>query len=111
VRPTFDAIDLIHRAAAPGLQSTVTVLLYSIVNLVLMMAVSMIAMYAAVLVFDRLTSKSEEVREIAKGNIAAAMMLGACMVVVSLLVEPGLSSTLEALLPLPELPGFTPSPT
>lgn len=70
----------------------------------LAMVVGGAVMAGGVRLFDWLTRETEELAQVNAGAVGPAVVLGAMMVVLALLVAPGLEDLLYALLPLPALP-------
>ena len=76
---------------------------YALAHLVISLTIGAIAMAVGAIVFNRMTPGIDEVEEIKKANIGAAIVLSAVIVVMALLAAPGLQTALDGLLPLPVL--------
>jgi len=59
----------------------------SIVQLVVVLAVAVIAIFASIRILDSITQGIDELKEIKKGNIAVALLVGAVIFVVSSIVS------------------------
>lgn len=106
VTATFDAVDLTFRgpvAPAALLRLTVFALLH--VGVSLLVGTGVLAL--GVTLFDKITPGLDELAEVRRGNVAAALVLAAILVVIALLTAPGLQATLNGLIPFPELPAST----
>lgn len=62
-------------------------LLASFVNLVIGVVAAMIGIYFAVTIFDQLTGDIDEFKELKKGNVAVAILLGAVLLAVSFVIK------------------------
>lgn len=59
----------------------------SIVQLVVVLAIAVLAIFAAIRVLDSITKGIDELKEIKKGNVAVALMVGAVIFIVSSIVS------------------------
>ena len=74
-------------------------LLVGIVNLVIGLIAAIIAIYIAVRVLDKITKEIDEFKEIAKGNVAVAIIMAGVLVSVSFVIAAavtGFSNALDA---------------
>lgn len=71
------------------------------VGIALLVGAVVIALGTAL--FNRLTKGVDEMREVRAGNAAPALVLAAVIVVLALVTAPGLRTTLDGMLPIPEL--------
>jgi ABC-type tungstate transport system substrate-binding protein len=56
--------------------------------------------------FDKLTSDVDELNEIAKGKIEYSILMGVIIICIAILVNPALSSILQAMIPYPDVVRF-----
>jgi uncharacterized membrane protein YjfL (UPF0719 family) len=70
-------------------------------HLALSMAAALFGVVFATRLFAALTRRIDEMAEIAEGNAAAAIVLGAVIVAVALLMQEGVGAVLDALIPYP----------
>jgi uncharacterized membrane protein YjfL (UPF0719 family) len=59
------------------------------------------SIYIALQIFMRLTKDLEELKEVKENNIAVSIFLSAIIISIALLLEPGLQTILNALIPFP----------
>jgi len=59
------------------------------------------AVYFALVIFMRLTKDLDELKEIKENNIAVSIFLSVIIIAIALLLEPGLRTLLDALIPFP----------
>lgn len=104
LRATFDAIDLTIRSVPIPLSSLVKVFLFATGHVALTLLVGVGVLASGVWLFGRMTPDIDELKEVDRGNVAAALVLGAILIVLALLTGPGLQATLEQLIPFPSLP-------
>jgi hypothetical protein len=103
VGATFNAMDLMfrdHPVTGVGLQR---IAVYALLHLGVSIAVSAGVLALGTWLFAHLTRDVDEMAEIKKGNVGAALVLGAVMNVLALLTAPGLQMALDGLLPVPTL--------
>jgi uncharacterized membrane protein YjfL (UPF0719 family) len=107
VRATFDAIDLTIRSVPIPLSSLLKLFAFATGHVVLTLLVGVGVLASGVWLFGRMTPGIDELKEVDRGNVAAALVLGAILIVLALLTAPGLQSALEQLIPFPSLPPRT----
>lgn len=100
----FTALDFVIQAGRVSAGSAVTIALYAMLHVVVALVVGAVSLACGSFLFAKLTRDVDEVAEIRKGNVAPALVLGAVLVVMALMTAPGLTTVLDGLLPLPELP-------
>jgi uncharacterized membrane protein YjfL (UPF0719 family) len=61
------------------------------------------AIYFALQIFIRLTKDLDELKEIKENNIAVGILLGLIIVSMALLLQPGLDTILNSLIPFPQV--------
>lgn len=103
VSATFNAFDLLYRDRSLTLVAVRRVATYASIHLSLAIVVGAAVLAFGTWLFTRLTRNVDEIAEIRKGNVAAAVVLASVMVVLALMTAPGLENALEGLLPLPPL--------
>jgi uncharacterized membrane protein YjfL (UPF0719 family) len=103
VSATFNAMDLLYRDAEITVLTLRRLGTYAAIHLSVSIVVSAVVLALGTWVFTKLTRGVDEMAEIRKGNVAAAVVLAAVMVVLALMTAPGLQMALDGLLPLPEL--------
>lgn len=102
VRGTFGALDLLMSASDGGFSVT-WVLGYAIGHVVAALIVGVLIIVVGTRAFVRLTPNVDEIAEIRDGNVASALVLAIVLVVLAILVQQGVSTLLDGLLPLPVL--------
>ncbi len=70
-------------------------------HIVLAGIIAFAAVYVALLIFMRLTKDLDELKEIKENNIAVSIFLSVIIIAIALLLEPGLRTLLDALIPFP----------
>ena len=70
-------------------------------HIVLAGIIAFTAVYFALLIFMRLTKDLDEFKEIKGNNIAVSIFLSVIIISIALLLEPGLRTLLDALIPFP----------
>ena len=70
-------------------------------HIVLAGIIAFTAVYFALLIFMRLTKDLDEFKEIKGNNIAVSIFLSVIIISIALLLEPGLCTLLDALIPFP----------
>lgn len=103
VSATFAAMDLMYRGKRLAAPMIGKFLFYGVAHVALSLAVGAAAIAIGAFIFGRLTRGVDELEEIKKGSVAPALVLGAVMVVIALVAQPGLETALDGLLPLPTL--------
>jgi uncharacterized membrane protein YjfL (UPF0719 family) len=103
VTATFSAMDLAYRGRDLDARALVQFAVYGLVHVGVSLVVGTAALAVGTWVFGRLTRGVDELAEVRRGNVAPALVLGAVMVVMALVVAPGLQTALDGLLPLPTL--------
>jgi uncharacterized membrane protein YjfL (UPF0719 family) len=104
VTATFDAVDLLYRGQEFRTGMLGRFAFYALVHVGVSLVVGALVIAVGAWIYNRLTRGVDEVAEVRKGNIAAALVLASVIVVMALVSAPGLRSMLDGLLPLPELP-------
>jgi len=107
VLATSDAVDLAVRASPVQLLSVGRLLVVAALHVGLSLGVGVAVLGLGILLFDRMTPGIDELAEVRKGNVAAALILSAMLLVLALLTAPGLQSALDGLIPFPQLPEGT----
>lgn len=103
VGATFSAMDLMYRGRDLSGAMAGRFAVYGLVHVSVSLVVGTFALATGGWIFARLTRGVDELAEVRKGNVAPALVLGAVMVVMALVVAPGLQTALDGLLPLPTL--------
>jgi uncharacterized membrane protein YjfL (UPF0719 family) len=103
VTATFGAMDLMYRGERLAPSMLGRFLIYGAIHVGVSLAVGAGAIAIGAALFVRLTRGVDELAEIRRGNAAPALMLGAVIVLIALMTAPGLQTTLDGLLPLPQL--------
>lgn len=70
-------------------------------HIVLAGIIAFCSIYIALQIFMRLTKDLEELKEVKENNIAVSIFLSAIIISIALLLEPGLQTILNALIPFP----------
>ncbi len=70
-------------------------------HIVLAGIIAFSAIYLAMNIFMRLTKSLDELKEIKENNVAVSIYLGVIIVALALLLEPGVRTVLDALIPFP----------
>ena len=70
-------------------------------HIVLAGIIALGTIYIALKIFTRLTKEIDELNEIKENNIAVSIFLSAIIIAIALLLEPGLRTILDALIPFP----------
>lgn len=104
LRATFDAIDLTIRAVPIPISSLLELFGFATGHVALTLLVGVAVLASGVWLFGRMTPGIDELNEVDRGNVAAALVLGAILIVLAMLTAPGLQATLEQLIPFPDLP-------
>jgi hypothetical protein len=103
VGATFNAMDLMFREHPVTFDGVRQIAVYSLLHLGLSIAVSAAVLALGTWLFAHLTRDVDEMAEIKRGNVGAALVLGAVMTVLALLTSPGLQMALDGILPVPTL--------
>lgn len=103
VTATWSAMDLMYRGRDLSGQAVVRFTVYGLVHVAVSLVVGTFALFVGTWIFGRLTRGVDELAEVRRGNVAPALVLGAVMIVMALVVAPGLQTALDGLLPLPTL--------
>ena len=103
VTATWSAMDLTYRGRDIGASAIARFAAYGLAHVAVSLVVGTGALAIGVWIFGRLTRGVDELAEVRRGNIAPALVLGAVMLVMALVVAPGLQTMLDGLLPLPTL--------
>lgn len=86
IEPTVSTISLTTSARATFVEFAVE-LLSMLVNLIIGIVAAMIGVYFAITVFDQLTPNINDLKELKKGNLAVAILLGAVILAVSFVIK------------------------
>lgn len=103
VTATFAAMDLMYRGQTLKTSMLVQFAAYGIAHVCFALAVGAAVLALGAVIFNWMTRGVDEMDEVRKGNVAPAIVLGAVMIVMSLMTAPGLQTALDGLLPLPTL--------
>jgi uncharacterized membrane protein YjfL (UPF0719 family) len=103
VTATWSAMDLTYRGREVGPNAIARFAGYGLAHVAVSLLVGTAALAIGAWIFVRLTRGVDELAEVRRGNVAPALVLGAVMVVMALVVAPGLQTMLDGLLPLPTL--------
>jgi uncharacterized membrane protein YjfL (UPF0719 family) len=103
VTSTFSAMDLLYRGHDPDAGALGRFAVYAFVHVGVSLGVGSTVLSLGAWVFGKLTREIDEIEEIKKGNVAAAIVLGGVLLVLALTTAPGLQTSLDGLLPLPAL--------
>lgn len=104
LKATSDAVDLAVQNPPVSAMAVLQLLGLALVHVGLSLAVGVAVLALGVRLFDKMTPGIEELAEVRKGNIAAALLLCAFLLVIALLTAPGLQAALNGLIPFPQLP-------
>jgi uncharacterized membrane protein YjfL (UPF0719 family) len=104
VEATSDAVDLAVRSPPFQPLEVAKLLALATVHVGLSIGVGVAVLALGILMFDRMTPGLDELAEVRKGNLAAALILSAILLVLALLTAPGLQAALNGLIPFPQLP-------
>ncbi|MBU8896183.1 DUF350 domain-containing protein [Corallococcus sp. H22C18031201] len=104
VQATLDAVDLTVRSPSFQPLEVAKLLGLALAHVGLSLGVGVAVLAVGVLLFDRMTPGIDELSEVRQGNVAAALILCAILLVLALLTAPGLQATLDGLIPFPQLP-------
>ena len=103
VTATFSAMDLLYRGQPLETPMLIQFAAYAIAHVCFSLAVGAGMLALGAVIFNWMTRGVDEMAEVRKGNVAPAIVLGAVMIVMSLMTAPGLQTALDGLLPLPVL--------
>jgi hypothetical protein len=103
VLATFNAMDLLYRGK--GLEGGMVgrFVGYGLVHVGLSLVVGSGVLAFGAWIFGKLTRDVDEIDEVKKGNMSAAMVMGGVLLVLAIMTAPGLQTALDGLLPLPVL--------
>ncbi len=101
---TYEAMDLLLAQHALAGWVLAKVALYAVLHLAFSLLVGAAILGVGLWLFNKVTPDIDEMAEVRKGNLGAAVMLGAILIVLALLTAPGLQAALNGLLPFPDLP-------
>ncbi|RKH49954.1 DUF350 domain-containing protein [Corallococcus llansteffanensis] len=104
LKATGDAVDIAVQNPPVSPVAVLQLMGLSLVHVALSLAVGVAVLALGVRLFDRMTPGIDELAEVRKGNIAAALILCAFLLVIALLTAPGLQAALNGLIPFPQLP-------
>ncbi|WIG99315.1 DUF350 domain-containing protein [Myxococcus sp. SDU36] len=104
VQATSDALDLTVQNSTLQLLVVGRLVAVAVLHVGLSLGVGVTVLGTGVLLFDRMTPGIDELAEVRKGNVAAALILCAILLVLALLTAPGLQAALNGLIPFPQLP-------
>ncbi|QDE92527.1 hypothetical protein BHS06_28095 [Myxococcus xanthus] len=107
VQATSDALDLTVQNPPLHLLVVGRLVAVAVLHVGLSLGVGVTVLGTGVLLFDRMTPGIDELAEVRKGNVAAALILSAILLVLALLTAPGLQAALNGLIPFPQLPEGT----
>ncbi|NOK05004.1 MULTISPECIES: DUF350 domain-containing protein [Myxococcus] len=107
VQATSDALDLAVQNPPLHLLVVGRLVAVAVLHVGLSLGVGVTVLGTGVLLFDRMTPGIDELAEVRKGNVAAALILSAILLVLALLTAPGLQAALNGLIPFPQLPEGT----
>jgi uncharacterized membrane protein YjfL (UPF0719 family) len=110
IMAAFDAMDLLVRGSGPVVSLIPWVVGYGLVHIGASLLLGIGAISVGSWIFTGLTREVDEVSEVRNGNVAPALVLGAMMVLMAIMMGPGLQGTLEGLLPWPSLGRFEVEP-
>ena len=74
-----------------------------LVQIILAGFIAYVSIYLAISLFTHLTKDLDELGEIKKNNIAVSIVLGVVIISISLLMQQGIKSILDALIPFPSV--------
>lgn len=103
ITSTFTAMDLLYRGHDLQANMLGKFALYGLAHAGVALIAAVCALTVGTWIFGRLTKGVDELAEVAKGNVAPAIVLGTVMIVMAWMIAPGLQSVLDGLLPLPTL--------
>jgi uncharacterized membrane protein YjfL (UPF0719 family) len=104
VQATSDAVDLTVRSPPVQPLMVLRLLGVAVLHVGLSLGVGVAVLALGILMFDRMTPGIDELAEVRKGNLAAALILSAILLVLAMLTAPGLQAALNGLIPFPHLP-------
>ena len=82
-----------------GVENLVIGLAIAFLQLVLSLVFAMGSVYLGLKMFDKLTEGADELAELKKGNVAVAILLGAIIFSIANIIEGGVSSLTQTLVP------------
>ena len=82
-----------------GVENLVIGLAIAFLQLVLGLVLAMGSVYLGLRMFDKLTEGTDELAELKKGNVAVAILLGAIIFSIANIIEGGVSSLTQTLVP------------
>ena len=85
----------------PGLTSMelAAALLIGVVNLVMGVILAVLSIYVAISILDKMTVNIDEFKELKRGNVAVAIMMGAVVFAVSIVIRGAVAAVASALSP------------
>ena len=104
VETSFAAVDYLQLARGVSWGVVGYAALHALLYTALALTTGACVLAVGTTLFDRLTGGVDELEQIRAGNVAPAVVVGAVLIVLALLIAPGLETTLQGLLPVPDLP-------
>lgn len=90
---------LLNNLDSSNLESMLVGFVLGLVNLGIGLAFAVMSIYIAIRVFDRITTEVDEMAELAKGNVAVAIIMAGVLLAVSFVVASAVSGLSAALAP------------
>jgi len=89
----------VSKASAMGLMSVdgLTVICIALFQLILGVILAVVAIYLALMIFDKLTANVNEFEELKKGNVAVALEMAGVIIAVALIIQSGIVGITAAL--------------
>ncbi len=112
IASVFIAIAIVVQSGVAGLSAGISTalklgiftlggilaIIAAFVQLILGIALAVVAIYIALMVLDRLTEGIDEFKEIAKGNVAVALEMAGVIIAVAVIIQSGVMGITAALL-------------
>jgi uncharacterized membrane protein YjfL (UPF0719 family) len=103
IEPAITVFSLTLRNPDATINSFLQTALIMFIQIILAGLISYIAIYLAINLYTHLTKDIDEIAEIKNNNIAISIVLGVVIVAISFLMQQGIKSILDALIPFPTI--------
>ena len=104
--PAMNVIQLIQNTAQTKTELFFEFIKYLFLFLGVGVSVSIIVIIVSVKLYDFLTKKIDELKEISDNNVAIALITGIIIIVIALFAKDSVNMMIEALIPYPDLPAI-----
>lgn len=88
----------VHEAGHPSIGSASIRLLIALIQVAVSLGFAMIAVYAGIRIFDRLTTGIDEMAELKRGNLAIGILMGAVIISYATVIAGGVASLTSVVL-------------